>query len=219
MQAHCCVRAQSICVERGSKPGGQGFCIAESGTNPGSVGASPSRTTVLQPRLITLISLIGLTLCWHDAQGASPITPEIESTNSGQSDAYDDGDARGGGQQADFDSLIELIQTTIAPDTWQDVGGEGAISGFPGGVYVDATGVLRTMDQAVQQRLASLWDSAQSAASKVVGADDIRRVSRCRKVSLRRLQQQLARSRAPDRTPFVGSSFSGRNPAGRPGLY
>ena len=36
----------------------------------------------------------------------------------------------GGGPQADFDSLIELITTTIEPDTWDEVGGEGSIAPF-----------------------------------------------------------------------------------------
>jgi general secretion pathway protein D len=36
----------------------------------------------------------------------------------------------GGGVQADFDSLIELITTTIAPESWTDVGGPGAIREF-----------------------------------------------------------------------------------------
>ena len=53
----------------------------------------------------------------------------------------------GGGQgqqsQADFDTLIELITTTVDPDTWEEVGGQGTIAGFPGGVFVDAQGVLR----------------------------------------------------------------------------
>ena len=35
------------------------------------------------------------------------------------------------GAQADFDTLIELITTTIEPDTWEEVGGPGAIDGFP----------------------------------------------------------------------------------------
>ena len=33
----------------------------------------------------------------------------------------------GGGSQADFDSLIDLITTTIKPTTWDDVGGPGSI--------------------------------------------------------------------------------------------
>ncbi|MEQ8788577.1 MAG: hypothetical protein RIC55_19865 [Pirellulaceae bacterium] len=36
----------------------------------------------------------------------------------------------GGGARADFDSLIELITTTISPDSWDEVGGPGSISGF-----------------------------------------------------------------------------------------
>lgn len=36
----------------------------------------------------------------------------------------------GGGAQADFDSLIELITTTVKPQTWDEVGGPGSISEF-----------------------------------------------------------------------------------------
>ncbi len=50
---------------------------------------------------------------------------------------------RAGGAQADFDSLIELITTTVKPTTWDEVGGPGSVSEFRNGVYVDAGGVLR----------------------------------------------------------------------------
>jgi general secretion pathway protein D len=36
----------------------------------------------------------------------------------------------GGGQQADFDSLIDLITSTIQPTTWDEVGGPGSIAEF-----------------------------------------------------------------------------------------
>jgi general secretion pathway protein D len=36
----------------------------------------------------------------------------------------------GGGAQADFDSLIELITSTVRPTTWDDVGGPGSIAPF-----------------------------------------------------------------------------------------
>ena len=36
----------------------------------------------------------------------------------------------GGGSQADFDQLMELIQSTVRPDSWTDVGGEGSIASF-----------------------------------------------------------------------------------------
>ena len=35
-----------------------------------------------------------------------------------------------GGSQADFQSLIELIQQTVAPQSWNTVGGQGAIQPF-----------------------------------------------------------------------------------------
>ncbi len=41
------------------------------------------------------------------------------------------GNGNGGAALADFDTLIELITSTIAPDTWDDVGGPGAIESFP----------------------------------------------------------------------------------------
>jgi general secretion pathway protein D len=37
----------------------------------------------------------------------------------------------GGAAMADFDTLIELITSTIAPDSWDEVGGAGAIEPFP----------------------------------------------------------------------------------------
>ena len=36
----------------------------------------------------------------------------------------------GGGVTADFDSLIDLITSTISPQSWDEVGGPGSISGF-----------------------------------------------------------------------------------------
>lgn len=48
----------------------------------------------------------------------------------------------GGGVVADFDTLIDLITSTITPDSWTDNGGQGSISGFPTGVLVDGRGVM-----------------------------------------------------------------------------
>jgi general secretion pathway protein D len=36
----------------------------------------------------------------------------------------------GGGSQADYDSLIELVTSTISPETWNEVGGPGAVERF-----------------------------------------------------------------------------------------
>ena len=41
-----------------------------------------------------------------------------------------DGQMKGGGAQADFTALIQLITQTVAPDSWQEVGGAGTIQPF-----------------------------------------------------------------------------------------
>ena len=51
--------------------------------------------------------------------------------------------ARGGRVEADFDDLIDLITSTIAPDTWDVVGGPGVVHEFEGGVFVNARGTLQ----------------------------------------------------------------------------
>lgn len=48
--------------------------------------------------------------------------------------------ASGGGSQADFATLINLIQTTIEPDSWQDTGnGTGTIGAFPTNLSIVVT--------------------------------------------------------------------------------
>ncbi|QGJ69029.1 Hypothetical protein PBC10988_6940 [Planctomycetales bacterium 10988] len=49
----------------------------------------------------------------------------------------------GGGAEPDFDSLIDLITSTVSPATWDEVGGPGSIQPFATGVYIDALGFLR----------------------------------------------------------------------------
>lgn len=95
---------------------------------------------------------------------------------------------RGGGAMADFDSLIDLIVSTIAPDSWDDVGGPGSIAPFPSGVYVDPDGVLR--------RLAKRDDTGNLANLHASSAERIRQKgvrdsSPLRKVSLPRLEKQI----------------------------
>ena len=54
------------------------------------------------------------------------------------------GTQQGGAANADFDSLIDLIVSTVATETWaENGGGEAEIRPFPTGVLVDAAGTLR----------------------------------------------------------------------------
>jgi hypothetical protein len=112
----------------------------------------------------------------------------------------DAGTAAGGrgGNQPQFDQLIELITTTIAPTTWDEVGGPGAIHEFRGGVYVDAQGVLRrTLHEEKNTGLAAERLKALEAAEN----GDIRATSALRKVSLTRLERQVQLRLAAGRRP------------------
>ncbi len=57
------------------------------------------------------------------ANGMMPMSRSNQSSGLGPG-------GMGGGPQADFDSLIELLTTTISPQSWDDVGGPGSVSGF-----------------------------------------------------------------------------------------
>lgn len=105
--------------------------------------------------------------------------------------------ARGGMQMADFDSLIDLITTTIKPDSWDDVGGPGAVDSFAGGVYVDSAGLLRKLPPSTDHSLAGI----HRAGLDVAQADNPRRTAALRKVSLTRLEREVQLLHAQGREP------------------
>jgi len=106
--------------------------------------------------------------------------------------------AAGGAAMADFDTLIELIRSTIAPNSWDELGGAGAIESYPTGVYVDASGVLRQLGPA---RDTYALDILRRSAARDSGNRAVSRSSALRKVSLVRLEKQLQLRQAFGRTP------------------
>lgn len=96
--------------------------------------------------------------------------------------------AQGGNTMADFDSLIQLITTTVKPTTWDEVGGPGSIAPFPTGVAVDAQGVLRPL--MISDNGANLT-GLRAASAPRGGYDDARHQAELRKVSLPRLEKAL----------------------------
>lgn len=94
------------------------------------------------------------------------------------------GSASGGQVQADFTSLINLIQTTVDPLSWEDNGGLGVITEYPNGVLIDAAGRLEFHD-------------ARPVASTLLDAPrnplDLADRSDLAFVSLPRLEQEVRR--------------------------
>jgi len=107
------------------------------------------------------------------------------------------GGARGGGSGADFTQLIDLITATISPDSWDDVGGPGSISGFDGGVFVDPTGLLKKFPPQTDRSLIAIRRSAAIASR----GGNPRAGSVLRKVSLTRLEREVQLLHALGREP------------------
>lgn len=84
----------------------------------------------------------------------------------------------GGSAMADFDSLIDLITSTVENESWLENGtGEGDIQPFPNGVYVDAAGALKFRAPSKQAGLVDArrrgvptGNALTSAASSTTGA-------------------------------------------------
>ncbi len=93
----------------------------------------------------------------------------------------------GGVTLQDFTPLIDLIQNTIATDSWLDTGtGLGTIQAYPAGVFVDGAGTLKRMridaarfDSGVRDR--AWYDS---------GNRQPQLSSQLRKISLTRLEKE-----------------------------
>ncbi len=107
--------------------------------------------------------------------------------------------AAGGGSFADFQSLIDLIQTTVVPDTWEALGGPSTMSEYAAGVYVDAEGTVRQCEAFAKTDAVSdfrlLLSKKSDAIDPASDAMAWRRPAAMRCVSLRRLMDELVRLR------------------------
>jgi hypothetical protein len=103
----------------------------------------------------------------------------------------------GGSANADFESLIELIQSTIAVDSWAEQGGgAGDIREFAsGGVLIDTAGTLRLKERrsTPQSKDEELARRRGAAPTLSLAPGDARVPSSLRYVSLPRLEREIAR--------------------------
>ena len=100
--------------------------------------------------------------------------------------------ARGGITEADFGELMDLIQETIDPDSWEENGGVGRMSPFPAGVWVDSAGTLREIRKDKTGRLGRFRKTLRLPPESNASTVD----SELRKISLSRLESELQRRSA-----------------------
>lgn len=108
--------------------------------------------------------------------------------------------ARGGGVTPDFDQLIDLITTTVEPESWEELGGPGSIAPFPTGVYVDSEGTLQRVTKLSND---SLLSGVHDSAKIIAANQDLSTQSALRKVSLTRLEKEAQLRWALGRDPTV----------------
>ena len=105
--------------------------------------------------------------CWRRRPMANRITPTAPSFKA---------------------TLMDLIQNTVATKSWIDNGGNGTISEFPTGVWVDPNGVLRPLlREARSGDLAALRTRIQPSGEE----NDVHGSSPLRMISLNRLEKQI----------------------------
>jgi hypothetical protein len=117
-------------------------------------------------------------------------------------------DAAGGGSMADFTMLIDLITSTIDPESWPEFGvtGTGSIRGFPTGVYVDAAGALKRIAPSAAEDLEALRLSSRKSDDGLVAVGE---ESAMRKVSLKALERALALDAVRGQGPSDAASSLG----------
>jgi hypothetical protein len=101
---------------------------------------------------------------------------------------------QGGGTQADFDDLIDLITKTIRPGSWDGVGGQGSVQPFPTGVKIDPQGVLQPLLKEDRKNQLAMLRAA--SVRPATDNKNVRCASALRKISITRLEKQLQVLRA-----------------------
>ncbi|MEM6330928.1 MAG: DUF1598 domain-containing protein [Planctomycetota bacterium] len=157
-------------------------------------------------RLLALPVLAGLLLVAFAAGGPLTAAAQTPGGSAGAAGGAGQEGGQGGGANADFDSLIDLIVSTVDSTSWADNGGgEAEIRPYVGGVYADPSGLLRRVRStdngslagdlaATAARLSTVRERAKAAANQPAG--DPRRASTLRYVSLARLEREIARRQA-----------------------
>ncbi|MGE5192187.1 MAG: DUF1598 domain-containing protein [Deltaproteobacteria bacterium] len=94
-----------------------------------------------------------------------------------------------GGSMANFRPLMNLIENTVQPDTWEALSGPGSMQPYNNGVFVDPNGLMRQLKK--EETTGALEALARQARSADLN-EDMARASGLRLVSLKRLEQAVS---------------------------
>ncbi len=142
---------------------------------------------VRQTLCLLLVFCFSSGLVWAqvNGQGGSDVSSSAGGLGAGIGGGTNQaGAVPGGAAMADFDTLMNLIQQTIDPDSWLAAGGTSSILPYPSGVYVDPAGHLQRVRETDELRL-------ELANPFSVTSHPWRQSSGLRVVSLRRLDAAL----------------------------
>jgi len=139
------------------------------------------------------------------ALGSIRTMPDYQERQIATSE-YSRQQALAGGAQADFDSLIMLIQSETN-GMWEEIDGTGGtITEFEQGVRVEPSGVLRKLSS--REHTGRLEDLGIRAREALLNGD-IATVADMRVVSLTRLEQAVAKRLSEGRGPTVSMRLLG----------
>ena len=96
----------------------------------------------------------------------------------------------GGGSQANFGPLMQLIQSVIAPDSWVGAGGDeiGSMTPFDQGVFLGIPSIANAL---IRSNHISRLNTAAELAASANHNENVREASALRLVSLPRLEQHV----------------------------
>jgi hypothetical protein len=105
--------------------------IADAGVQLDNPVTGKAQGISLESALNKLLKDLNLTLMVHNETLMITTVEDAQSPENLVIRVYPVADLiRGEDGRSDFDPLIDLITSTVEPDSWQDVGGPGSINGF-----------------------------------------------------------------------------------------
>ncbi len=123
------------------------------------------------------------------ADATSSRIPVPEQRSKSRGEVVRQSAASGGGNMANFRPLMQMIESTIQPESWEAMSGPGTMQQYNQGVCVEPNGLLRQLTkEEISGSLEALGRQARSADLN----EDMASTSGLRLVSLTRLERAVA---------------------------